>query len=242
MAMSHLDAKPGDIAEIVLMPGDPLRGQRIAEEMLTEPRCHNRHRNVLGFTGLYAGTPVSVQASGMGAPSMAIYATELLTGHGARVLIRVGTCASLGADADLGDLIVAMGAATDSRLAERWVPGVAFAATASYPLVSAAERSARERGHPFRVGQVMTSDVLYGMDPETLVGLADMGVLGLDMETAALYGVAARHRAAALSVLTVTDDLETGAHLPPAERESGYRAMVEVALDAALAVHQGAPA
>jgi purine-nucleoside phosphorylase len=233
--LSHLDAAPGEIAEIVLMPGDPLRGQRIAEEFLEQPRCHNRMRNMLGFTGSYHGTPVSVQASGMGGPSVAVYASELFTRHRVRTIVRVGTCAGLQRRVQLGDLILVMAAASDSQINASWVPGVAYAPAACFPLLAAAERGARSYGHRHHVGQILTTDLLHLLDMEKLAHLVDMGVLGMDMETAVLYGIAARHGGRALSVLTVTDHLHTGDAMPSWQRETGYLAAVTVALDAALA-------
>ncbi|XKK38563.1 purine-nucleoside phosphorylase [Nocardiopsis sp. ARC36] len=240
MGISHITADEGVIADFVLMPGDPLRGRRIAEELLDDPVCHNEARNMLGFTGSLSGIPVSVQASGMGAPSATIYATELFVHHGVHTVVRVGTCAALTDDIAPGDLVIASGAATDSRLSEQWVPGVAYAPTASFPLLAAAERHARARGHRAVVGQVMSSDVLYGMDVDRLEHLSDMGVLGLDMETAALYGTAARHGRQALSVLTVSDNLRTRESLSAHERETCFGAMSDIASDLVREFRPGA--
>ncbi|SMC88966.1 purine-nucleoside phosphorylase [Lentzea albidocapillata] len=242
MAAFHIDGEPGDVADIVLLPGDPVRGRRIAEEMLTNVSCYNRIRNAFGFTGESGGVPISVQASGMGAPSMAIYATELFEQHNVQVAVRIGTCAAMRADIELGDLILAMGAVTDSAVVSNILPGLSYAPTASFPLLVAAERIARERSHRAHVGQVMTSDVFYHADPGRMLDLADMGVLGLDMETAALYAVASRYRRHSLAVLTVTDNLESRARWSAEDRERGYLAMVEVAIAAAVEVRAHAMA
>lgn len=235
MAVSHIDAEPGEIADIVLMPGDPLRGERIAQRSLADARCHNRARNMLGYTGTVHGVPVSVQASGMGSPSMAIYATELVDRYGVRTIVRVGTCAAVRDDLELGDLIIALGAASDSRINEQWIPGVSYSPVATFEQVAGAADSAARRGLRAHVGQIMSSDVFYHMDAETLIRLEDMGILALDMETAALYGVAARHGARALSVLTVSDRLGPGPAMSREDRESTFANAVAVALDAALA-------
>jgi len=229
----HLEARPGDIAPIVLLPGDPLRAQFIAEKFLEDAVCHNKVRNALGFTGTYKGTRVSVQSTGMGMPSCAIYVHELLAQYGARVLVRIGTCGAIRADMQTHDLVLAQSAATDSAMFRSTFKGATFAAAANFELLQRAHALATEWGKPVRVGTVLTSDTFY---PDESVlktwwhPWAEHGVLAAEMETAALYTLAARFSARALSILTVSDNLVTGEQTTSEQRQTGFGDMVQLAL------------
>lgn len=233
-AMSvHLEARPGDIAPIVLLPGDPLRAQFIADKFLDDAVCHNRVRNALGFTGTYRGTRVSVQSTGMGMPSAAIYVHELLTAYHARILVRIGTCGAIRADLRTRDLILAQAAATDSAMFEKTFGGATFAAVADFELLRRAHALASEGGRSVRVGTVLTSDTFYPDESALSTWWspwAEHGVLAAEMETAALYTLAARRGAHALSILTVSDNLVTGEQTTADERQTGFGDMVSLAL------------
>lgn len=229
----HLEARPGDIAPIVLLPGDPLRAQFIADKFLVDSVCHNRVRNALGFTGTYKGVRVSVQSTGMGMPSAAIYVRELLDQYGVRVLVRIGTCGSIRADVPTRDLVLAQAASTDSAMFGNTFKGASFAATASFELLRRAHALATEWGKPVHVGSVLTSDTFY--PDENIVATwwnpwAEHGVLAAEMETAAVYTIAARRRAKALSILTVSDNLVTGEQTTAEERQTGFGDMAQLAL------------
>jgi purine-nucleoside phosphorylase len=228
----HLGAKPGDVAETVLLPGDPLRAEAIAER-LDDVVCTNRVRGMLGFTGSFQGVPVSVQGTGMGMPSASIYLHELITTYGARRLIRVGTCGGIQRDLALGDLVLAMTASTDSNMNRRRFDGLDFAPCASYALLRAAVEAAAARNLPVRVGGVYSSDAFYD-ESESWKRFEPYGTLVAEMETSALYTTAARHGVDALSVLTVSDSIPTGEALSPEARERQCTTMVDVALDVAL--------
>lgn len=229
----HLEARPGDIAPIVLLPGDPLRAQFIAERFLQDAVCHNKVRNALGFTGTYKGTRVSVQSTGMGMPSCAIYVHELLAQYGARVLVRIGTCGAIRADMQTHDLVLAQAAATDSAMFRSTFTGATFAATASFDLLHRAHTLATTWGKPVRVGTVLSTDTFY--PDETVMKTwwhpwAEHGILAAEMETAALYTLAARHSARALSILTVSDNLVTGEQTTAEQRQTGFGDMAALAL------------
>lgn len=237
----HLEAKPGDIAPVVLMPGDPLRARFISERFLDRAVLHNGVRNALGYTGTYRGKRISVQSSGMGMPSFWIYAHELLESYGAKVLIRVGTCGALQPSVHVRDLILAVGASTDSSMISRRFGGMDFAPIADFALLRRAHDLAAGRGLSVHAGNVLTTDEFYPDDPDWWKRWARYGVLAAEMETAALYTVAAKLGARALSILTVSDHIVTGEHTTPAERESGFGTMAELALELAAAVAPGAP-
>jgi purine-nucleoside phosphorylase len=226
----HIAAKKGDIAEAVLLPGDPLRARYVAETYLENPVCHSEVRGMLGFTGTYRGKRVSVQGTGMGIPSISIYVHELINEYGARRLIRIGTCGGLLADVKLGDLILAQGACTDSAVNRIRFQGADFAATASFELLLKAYEEAQASDLPVRVGSVLTSDTFYGDDPDFWKLWARYGVLAAEMETAALYTLAAGHGVQGLSILTVSDSLVTGATASTEQRQQGYTSMMELAL------------
>jgi purine-nucleoside phosphorylase len=232
----HLEAQSGDIAPVVLLPGDPLRARFIAEHYLDRAVQHNQLRNALGYTGLYQGKRVSVQSTGMGMPSFWIYAHELLESYGAKVLIRVGTCGALQPAVRVRDLIVAVSASTDSAMIRHRFGGMDFAPTADFELLRRAYDLAVGRGLPIHAGNVLTSDVFYPDAPDApdwWNRWARHGVLAAEMETAALYTVAARFGARALALLTVSDHIITGEHTPPEERQRGFGTMAELALDLA---------
>jgi purine-nucleoside phosphorylase len=233
---THIGAEPGDIAERVLMPGDPLRAKWIAETFLTDARCYSTVRNMFGFTGTYQGVPVSVQGSGMGMPSASIYAHELINEYGARTLIRVGSCGALTEDLGLRDVIAASGASTDSAMNRVRFDGlIDYAPVADFGLLRSAVEAAERRGIPMRVGPILAADAFYTDRPDLYDTLADYGVLAVEMESAALYTIASRFRARALTLLTVSDHIKTGAKTTAQEREQTFGQMVEIALDAAIA-------
>ena len=228
----HISAQPGDIAERVLLPGDPLRAKWIAERFLTDARCYTSVRNMLGFTGTYQGVPVSVQVSGMGMPSASIYTHELINDYGVNTLVRVGSCGALAPSLNLRDVIAAIGASTDSAMNRVRFQGlIDYAPVADFGLLRAAVDAAERRGIPMRVGPIMAADTFYADRPDLFDALEQYGVLAVEMETAALYTIAARYGAHALTVLTVSDLIRTGERCTPAEREQTFGQMVEIALE-----------
>jgi purine-nucleoside phosphorylase len=233
MPTPHLSAEPGDFADTVLLPGDPLRAQYIAERCFDEPRQVNAVRNALAFTGTYQGMPVSVLGTGMGIPSASIYSAELVTEYGVERLVRVGSCGSVREDVSIRDVILAAGACTDSGVNRARYAGLDFAAIADFGLLRTAAQAAENRGIAVQVGNVHSSDLFY--DPRGLTEtMTAMGVLAVEMEAAGIYGVAAEHRARALTVLTVSDHLLTGEKTSSDERQSTFDEMVDVALDGLL--------
>ena len=233
---THIGAQPGEIAPRVLLPGDPLRAKWIAETFLDQATCYSTVRNMYGFTGTYRGVPVSVQGSGMGQPSASIYYHELLAEYAVTTLIRVGTCGALTEEIALRDVIAASAASTDSAMNRmRFDNVIDYAPVADFGLLRTAVDVAAERGIPMRVGQVYASDVFYTDRPDLFERLARYGVLAVEMETAALYTLAARFRARALTVLTVSDHLVTSEHTTAEDRQETFSQMVEIALDAATA-------
>ena len=232
----HIGAEPGQVAPRVLLPGDPLRAKWIAQTYLTDPVCYSSVRNMLGFTGHYRGIAVSVQGTGMGMPSAAIYIQELLSEYGARTLVRVGSCGALADGLGLRGMVAAIGAASDSAMNRVRFDGlVDYAPVADFALLRTAVEVAGARGVELRVGPVVSSDAFYNPRPDLYDRLAEYGVLAVEMETAALYTLAAKFRARALSILTVSDVIATGERLSSADREGGFAEMVEIALDAVIA-------
>ena len=228
----HIAAQPGDIAPRVLFPGDPLRAEWIAKTYLEDAECYSRVRNMLGFTGTYRGQPVSVQGSGMGQPSVAIYATELFKEYGVEQLVRVGSCGALPESIGLRDIVLAMSAATDSSMNRLRFHGLDYAATADFWLLRAAHDAATARAIKPAVGQILSTDNFYNPRPELLDLLADHGVLAIEMEASALYTLAAAFGRRALAINTVSDHIRTGDSMSAADRESSLGDMVEIALDA----------
>lgn len=231
MPTPHLSAQPGDIADTVLLPGDPLRAKHIAERCFEDPRQVTGVRNALGFTGTYRGMPVSVLGTGMGIPSASIYATELVTDYGANRLVRVGSCGSVQDDVEIRDVILAAGACTDSQVNRARYAGLDFAAIADFALLRAAAEAAETRGVAAKVGNVHSADLFYDPREGLVQTMTGMGVLAIEMEAAGIYGVAAQHGVRALTVLTVSDHILTGEQTTADERQSTFDDMVDVALD-----------
>lgn len=233
MGTPHNEAAPGAFARTVLMPGDPLRAKFIAETFFENPKLVNNVRGIQGWTGTYKGVPVSAMASGMGIPSIGIYAHELFHFYGVENIIRVGTTGALSDKLKLRDLVLAQGACTDSNFASHLrLPG-AFAPIADFTLLETAVAAARRRGIEPPVGNILSSDVFYYKHGSGLEW-APMGVLAIDMETAGLYATAAEAGKRALTICTVTDNLVAREELPPAERQSSLTEMMEIALETAV--------
>jgi purine-nucleoside phosphorylase len=232
----HIGAAPGDVAPRILLPGDPLRARWIAQTYLDDVKQYNAVRGMLGFTGTYRGEPISVQGSGMGQPSLAIYVHELFAEYDAQAIIRVGSCGSIREDVKLRDIIVAMSAATDSAMNQWRFRGISYSPTADFGLLRAAYDLAAGRNLAVHIGQIAAWDSFYADDPTLLSQLAAYGVLGVEMETAALYTLAARFGRRALTVCTVSDHVLTGETTTAEERERTFGAMAELALDTALVV------
>jgi purine-nucleoside phosphorylase len=231
----HINARAGDYAEAILLPGDPLRAKWIAENFLDAPRLVNTVRNCLGFTGTYEGKPVSVQATGMGQPSLAIYVHELLTVYGAKALIRVGTCGGISEKVKLRDLILAATASTDSAINRDVFAPWQFAPSADFGLLRSAADLAAKRGLNWHVGGIVSADVFYHVHGVKIYDvLRAHGVLGVEMETAALYTLAARHGARAVSICAMTDSIVTGEHIDAEARQSSLSDMARLALDVAV--------
>ncbi|WP_046227052.1 purine-nucleoside phosphorylase [Paenibacillus dauci] len=230
----HIAAKSGDIAETILLPGDPLRAKYIADTYLEDVTCYNEVRGMLGFTGTYKGQRISVQGTGMGLPSISIYANELISEYGVKNLIRVGTCGGMQENVKVRDVIIAQAASTDSSMNNHIFGGYNFAPVASFPLLKAAYDRGVEKGLNLHVGNIFSSDSFY-RDDKTITGrLMEYGVLGVEMETSALYTLAAKFGVNALTILTVSDHLLTGEETTSEERQTTFNEMMEVALDAAI--------
>lgn len=229
----HIGAKENEIAETVLLPGDPLRAKYIAETFLENAQCYNEVRNMFGFTGTYKGHRVSVQGTGMGVPSISIYINELMASYNVQNLIRVGTCGAIQKDVKVRDVILAMTASTDSQMNRLTFGGVDFAPTANFDLLKRAYDAGIEKGLNLKVGNVFTSDMFYN-DNSELEKWAKYQILAIEMETSALYTLAAKYDRKALSVLTVSDHILTGEETTAEERQSTFNEMIEVALEAAI--------
>ena len=227
----HISAVAGDFAPSILLPGDPLRAKHIADNFLDEVTQVNEVRNMLGYTGSYQGTPVSVMGTGMGIPSASIYATELVNEYGVQRLIRVGSCGGVTDKVAVRDVILAIGACTDSSVNRVRYGGLDFAATADFWLLSAAVEAAAAKGVEVKVGNVHSADLFYNPDPDAFTRMEAMGVLAVEMEAAGLYGVAAEHGARALTICTVSDHIKTGEATTSEERQSTFDEMVEIALE-----------
>jgi purine-nucleoside phosphorylase len=235
----HIGAQPGEIAERVLLPGDPMRAKWIAETFLEDPKCYTEVRGMLGFTGRWQGVPVSVQGSGMGMPSASIYTHELINEYGVKSLIRIGSCGALAMDLNLGDVIAAIGSATDSNMNRARFDGlVDYAPVADFGLLRTAADVAERRGIALRVGPILAADAFYTDRPDLYDRLADYGVLAVEMESAAIYTIAARYGARALTILTVSDHIKRGDKMDSAQREQGFGEMVQIGLDTAIAGEQ----
>ncbi|WP_404401073.1 purine-nucleoside phosphorylase [Idiomarina seosinensis] len=235
MTTPHIQAQAGEIAESCLLPGDPLRAKFIAEHFLAQPRQINATRNMLGYTGTYRGRPVSVMGTGMGMPSCMLYAEELIREYRVKRLIRVGSCGSTDAGITVNDLLIAASASTDSSANRNQFNGYDFAAAADFNLLETAVNAARQQVARFHVGNVFSTDSFYHPDKKLVATLNRMHILAIEMEAAGLYAVAARHRAQALAILTVSDDLVTQQHLSAEQRERSFQQMITLALDTAIA-------
>src|SRR5690606_5663102 len=229
----HINAKKGDIADTILLPGDPLRAKYIAETFLEDVTLYNEVRNMFGYTGTYKGKRISVQGTGMGVPSISIYVTELMHEYDVQKLIRVGTCGSIHKDVKVRYVILAQSASTDSKMNEIIFKGVNYAPTANFDLLLKAYNAGQEKGLNLRVGNVFTEDVFYNEFAEH-EKWAQYGVLALEMESSALYTLAAKFGRQALSILTVSDHLLTGEVTTSEERQTTFNDMIVVALDAAI--------
>jgi purine-nucleoside phosphorylase, family 1 (deoD) len=236
MTTPHNHAKPGDYAEAVLLPGDPLRAKWIAETFFDNPKLVNSVRNCLGYTGTWKGKPVSVQASGMGQPSLSIYVHELINSFGAKTLIRVGTCGGLNAKVKVRDVVLAQGATTDSSIVKGRFDPYNYAPLADFGLLRSAADKADAKGLKFHAGNMLSSDIFYHREPglEGYGALLDHGVIGVEMEAAALYTLAARFGVRALAICTMTDCLITHAEISAVDRQTSLVDMVELALDVAV--------
>ena len=229
----HIGAKKGDIAETILLPGDPLRAKFVAENYLEEPVLYNEVRGMYGYTGRYKGAPVSVQGTGMGMPSHAIYVNELFQDYGVQRAIRIGSCGSIQKEVGMRELLIAIGASTDSSMNRIRFNGLDFSATASFELVERAVATAREMGLTFHVGNILSSDSFYQPDPDSWKLWAKYGVMAIEMEANALYTLAAYYGREALALLTVSDHIVKGEELTAEDRQTSFREMMEGALSLA---------
>ncbi len=235
---THIGAQAGDIAPLVLMPGDPLRARWIADTYLDDARCYTEVRGMYGYTGTWQGHRISVQGSGMGQPSLAIYATELFTEYDVRSIIRVGSCGAMTERVAVRDIVIASGACTDSSMNRIRFEGLDYAPVADFGLLRSAYDAAvaRDLAEAVHVGLIYSSDSFYPARPELSARMVDYGVLAVEMEASALYTLAAKHGRKALAICTVSDHLVTGEETSSQEREQTFGAMVEIALTAGLAV------
>ncbi|MBF9048999.1 purine-nucleoside phosphorylase [Roseobacter sp. HKCCD9010] len=230
----HIGAKPGDIAETVLMPGDPLRAKWAAERFLDDLVCVNEVRGMLGFTGTWRGHPVTIHGSGMGMPSLSIYANELIRDYGAQTLIRIGSAGAMQPQIKLRDVVLAMTSSTLSTPSRGFFKELNYAPCADWSLLQAAHVAAASKGCDTHVGGIYSSDVFYDERPDLNEQMTRHGILAVEMEAAELYTLAARYGRRALAVLTISDHLVTGEALPSEDRQSSFSDMVEIALEAAF--------
>lgn len=233
---AHINARPEDFAETVLMPGDPLRSRYIAENYLESPVLINDVRGVQGYTGTYKGKRVSVMASGMGMPSMGIYSYELFNFFGVKNIIRVGTTGSIQPDVHVRDIIIAQAASTDSAYASHYGIKGSYSAVANFELLCAAVEAAKQHNADYHVGSVLTTDLFYTEDPNENENWRKFGILAVEMETAALYINAARAGRRAVSIYTVSDHILTGEKTTAEERQTSFSQMMEIALDTAISL------
>jgi purine-nucleoside phosphorylase len=234
---THIAAAPGQVAPLVLMPGDPLRARWIAETFLDDAVCYSEVRGMFGYTGTFRGRPVSVQGSGMGLPSLSIYAHELFAEYGVEAIVRVGSCGALNEQLRLRDIVLASGACTDSSMNRIRFEGLDYAPVADFGLLRAAYDAAIGKDLPVqtKVGLLLSSDSFYNPRPELTARMAEYGALAVEMEASALYTLAAKFGRRALAACTVSDHILTGEETTAREREQTFRDMVEIALDALLA-------
>ncbi|MEJ2708477.1 MAG: purine-nucleoside phosphorylase [Anaerolineales bacterium] len=229
----HIGAKQGQIASTVLLPGDPLRAKHIAETMLQDVICFNEVRGMWGYTGRYGDRLVSTMGTGMGIPTLSIYVNELVREYNVDTLIRVGTCGAFQPDLKVGDVVLAMTASTDSHINRLRFDGKDYAPAASFELLLKAYQAAKQRGIDVQVGGIFSGDSFYNDDPDWWKIWADYGALVCEMESNGLYTLAAKFKVSALSILTVSDSLVTGEESTAEQRERGFNAMAEIALEIA---------
>ncbi len=229
----HINANKGDFAKTVLMPGDPLRSKFIAENFLQNAKLVNNVRGVYGYTGTYKGVPVSVMASGMGMASMGIYSYELFNFYDVSNIIRIGSCGALSKDIKIRDIIIGMGASTNSNYMLQFGVNGIYAPICDYTLMSKAVKYCEEKGVNFTVGNIFSSDTFYNANPDSNKGLINLGVLAVEMEAAALYANAAFAKKRALAICTVSDNIITGEATTSAQRETSFTQMMEIALETA---------
>ena len=234
MPTPHIEAQPGDFAETVLMPGDPLRAKFIADNFLDDVKCVTKVRNMFGYTGTYKGKRISVMGSGMGVPSISIYATELYKDYGVEKIIRIGSCGAIRDDIKIRDIVIGMAASTDSNVNRQRMNNVDFAACADFSLLKSVVDTAEKMGKAVHVGNIFTADLFYTPNPEIFATLEKYGVLAVEMEAAGLYGVAAEYGKKALTVLTVSDHIKTGEQTTAEERQTTFKDMMEITLESIL--------
>ena len=230
----HIQAKKGEIADTVLMPGDPLRAKWIAETFLGDSFCYNQIRGMLGYTGTFNGQRISVQGSGMGMPSAMIYLHELIKDYGVKNVIRVGSAGSYQKDIKLNDIVLAMAASTTSGINNSRFVNSDYSPTANFDLFIKAVNYAQQHNIPIKAGNVLSSDEFYEDDPKAYKHWAEYGILCVEMEAAGIYTIAAKYKVKALTVLTISDSLITGEQLSAEARETSFQQMVEIALAAAM--------
>ena len=231
---THIEAKPGEIAESVLLPGDPLRAKWIAETFLENPKCYNDVRGMLGYTGTFKGKPISVQGTGMGIPSALIYCHELINDYGVKNLIRVGSAGSYQKDINIRDIVIAMAASSTSGINNTRFVNCDYSPTADFDLFMKAALYARENNIPIKAGNILSSDQFYEDDFNNYKKWAEFGVLCVEMEAAGLYTIAAKFNVKALAILTISDSLVTGESTTAEEREGSFSKMIEIALNTLL--------
>ncbi len=234
MATPHINAEMGDFADVVLMPGDPIRAKYIADTFLEDVVQVCDVRSMLGFTGTYKGRKVSVMGHGMGIPSCSIYVTELIKDFGVEKIIRVGSCGAVRKDVKLRDVVIGMGACTDSKVNRIRFKNHDFAAIADYDMVANAVEAAKARGIDVKVGNLFSAELFYTPDPEMFDVMDKYGIVGVEMEAAGIYGVAAEYGAKALAICTVSDHIKTGEQTTSDERATTFNEMMEIALDSVL--------
>lgn len=238
MATPHINAADGAFADVVLMPGDPLRAKYIAETFLSDVKEVTNVRNMLGYTGMYKGRKISVMGHGMGIPSCSIYAKELITEYGVQKIIRVGSCGAVRQDVKIRDVVIGLGACTDSKVNRIRFKDNDFAAIADYSMVAAAVEAAKQKGVAVKVGNLFSADLFYTPDVEMFDYMEKYGILGVEMEAAGIYGVAAEFGAKALSICTVSDHIRTHEQTSAEERQLTFNEMIEVALESVLIADQ----
>lgn len=231
---THIEAKPGEIAESVLLPGDPLRAKWIAETFLENPKCYNDVRGMLGYTGTFRGKRISVQGTGMGIPSALIYCHELINDYGVKNLIRVGSAGSYQKDINIRDIVIAMAASSTSGINNTRFVNCDYSPTADFDLFMKAALYAREKNIPIKAGNILSSDQFYEDDFNNYKKWAEFGVLCVEMEAAGLYTIAAKFNVKALAILTISDSLVTGESTTAEEREGSFSKMIEIALNTLL--------